>query len=158
VSLLSPSEGLLVGCFARGLFLLGSEAEATDYAPARPFRVNAGAGLHYVLQPQGETTYLSELRAGSVVLVCDSQGSTRSVTVGRVKVETRPLTLVEARTADGDMLAVLLQVAPTAKLLARDGGLRSGTDVQIGETVLVLRLKDAARHVGKAIDEKCTER
>jgi hypothetical protein len=43
----------------------------------------------------GKTKYLSELRAGSEVLAVSSQGTARSVVVGRVKIEKRPLVLVE---------------------------------------------------------------
>lgn len=38
-----PGEGLLVGSFALGLFLVHSECEESNYINSRPFRVNAGA-------------------------------------------------------------------------------------------------------------------
>src|SRR4051794_13968562 len=41
--LLQPGEGLLVGSFAHGLFLVHSECEESGYIASRPFRVNAGA-------------------------------------------------------------------------------------------------------------------
>lgn len=37
-----PGEGLLVGSFARGLFLVQAECQESDYINSRPFRVNAG--------------------------------------------------------------------------------------------------------------------
>lgn len=37
-----PGEGLLVGSFARGMFLVHSECEESGYINSRPFRVNAG--------------------------------------------------------------------------------------------------------------------
>ncbi|PHU19613.1 hypothetical protein BC332_10764 [Capsicum chinense] len=40
-SLMRPGEGLLVGSFARGLFLVHSECLESDYISSRPFRVNA---------------------------------------------------------------------------------------------------------------------
>jgi 3-dehydroquinate synthase II len=40
---------------------------------------------------------LSELCAGKEVLVVDQNGSCRTATVGRVKIESRPLILVEAK-------------------------------------------------------------
>ena len=41
-SLLAPGEGLLVGSFARALFLVHSECAQSAYISSRPFRVNAG--------------------------------------------------------------------------------------------------------------------
>ena len=37
-----PGEGLLVGSFARGMFLVHSECEESGYINSRPFRINAG--------------------------------------------------------------------------------------------------------------------
>lgn len=39
---MAPGEGLLVGSFARGLFLVHSECAESAYINSRPFRVNAG--------------------------------------------------------------------------------------------------------------------
>lgn len=41
-SLLRPGEGLLVGNFARAMFLVHSECAQSAYISSRPFRVNAG--------------------------------------------------------------------------------------------------------------------
>jgi 3-dehydroquinate synthase class II len=41
-SLLVLGEGLLVGSFARALFLVHSECSESAYINSRPFRVNAG--------------------------------------------------------------------------------------------------------------------
>ncbi len=54
----------------------------------------------YVHAPDGRTAYLSELATGSEVIAVDAAGRQRGVTVGRVKIETRPLvSLWSARTA-----------------------------------------------------------
>lgn len=45
----------------------------------------------YVLMPGGRTAYLTELRSGSEVLVVSTDGSCRAVTVGRCKLERRPM-------------------------------------------------------------------
>ena len=42
-SMMVPGEGLLVGSFARALFLVHSECAESLYINSRPFRVNAGA-------------------------------------------------------------------------------------------------------------------
>ena len=51
----------------------------------------------YVAVPGGKTCYLSELEAGREVIVVDQGGEQRTAIVGRVKIETRPLVLVEAK-------------------------------------------------------------
>ena len=51
----------------------------------------------YVAVPGGRTCYLSELRAGNEVIVVDKKGLQRTAIVGRVKIESRPLILVEAK-------------------------------------------------------------
>lgn len=45
----------------------------------------------YTAGPQGRTAYLSELQSGHEVIVVNAEGQQRSVIVGRVKIETRPL-------------------------------------------------------------------
>lgn len=45
----------------------------------------------YASMPQGRTAYLSEMRSGIEVLIVDAQGRQRVATVGRAKIETRPL-------------------------------------------------------------------
>ena len=45
----------------------------------------------YLQAPGGRTAYLSELGAGAEVVVPDAGGQQRVATVGRVKIETRPL-------------------------------------------------------------------
>lgn len=102
-SAFSPGEGLLVGSFARGLFLAHSECVSSfGYVNTRPFRVNAGPLCSYVLLPGGKTGYLSELKAGDEVLCVKSDGSWSTKTVGRVKIETRQMVLVEATLVDGE--------------------------------------------------------
>lgn len=51
----------------------------------------------YISVPGGKTCYLSELKAGKEVMIADQKGHLRTAIVGRVKIETRPLILVEAK-------------------------------------------------------------
>lgn len=51
----------------------------------------------YVAVPGGKTCYLSELRTGREVIVVDQKGKQRTAVVGRVKIEKRPLILVEVK-------------------------------------------------------------
>lgn len=154
-SLLGEDEGVLTGSASGGLFLVASEARESGYVAARPFRVNAGPVHAYVLGPGGRTRYLSELRAGDEVLVCGRDGRTRSVVLGRVKIERRPLLLVEAKAGDR-VVSTLLQNAETIRLVGPDGT-RSVVDLAPGDKVIV-RLDTLGRHFGMPVEESLTER
>lgn len=159
-SLLRPGEGMLVGSSSKGLLLVHSESLESEYVNARPFRVNAGAVHAYVLAPRGRTHYLSEVKAGLPLLAVDHKGETRTVSVGRAKVETRPLLVVEARPADdasAPTFNVVVQNAETIRFVTPGGGALSVTEARPGDTVLLARF-DSARHFGRAIDEDLTER
>lgn len=69
----------------------------------------------------GRTAYLSELHTASQVMVVDVHGQSRTVVVGRVKIESRPLLLVEVE-LDKQRHSVLLQNAETVCLVAPGGG------------------------------------
>lgn len=158
-SLLAPGEGMLIGGSSKGLFLLHSESLESPYVNARPFRVNAGAVYAYVLGSGGRTHYLSEVHAGLALVAIDHQGNTRTVTVGRAKVETRPLTLVEARPIDGpdaQRYSVVVQNAETIRFVTPDGGALSVAQAKPGDRVL-LHLSSAARHFGRPIQERIVE-
>ncbi|GAV67936.1 DHQS domain-containing protein [Cephalotus follicularis] len=162
-SLMRPGEGLLVGSFARGLFLVQSECLKSNYIASRPFRVNAGPVHAYVAVPGGKTCYLSELKAGKEVIVVDQNGHQRSAIVGRVKIETRPLILLEAkRDSDNETLySILLQNVETVALVCP--GEENGefetipvTSLTAGDEVL-LRVQGGARHTGIEIQEFIVE-
>ncbi|KAJ7974432.1 3-dehydroquinate synthase [Quillaja saponaria] len=163
-SLMRPGEGLLVGSFARGLFLVHSECLESNYIASRPFRVNAGPVHAYVAVPGGKTCYLSELKAGKEVIVVDQRGQQRSATVGRVKIETRPLILVDAKIDSDDLTiySILLQNAETVAIVCpSQGSGRSKTVVpvttlKVGDEIL-LRLQGGARHTGIEIQEFIVE-
>lgn len=155
-SLLKVGEGMLIGSQANGMFLVHSETLETEYVASRPFRVNAGAVHAYVLAPEKKTRYLSELKAGDEVLAVDSQGSTRSVVVGRVKIEKRPLILLEAE-CEGKVYKTLLQNAETIMLVDKNGKPVSISKLKVGDEVLVYA-KDVARHFGMEVEESIIER
>jgi len=154
-SLLRENEGVLTGSASGGLFLVASEARESGYVASRPFRVNAGAVHAYVLVPGGKTRYLSELHAGDEVLVVDPEGRTRPVVLGRVKLERRPLLLVEAE-AEGRVVKTLVQNAETIRLVG-PGGTKSVVELAPGDKVLV-RLDTGGRHFGMSVDETVVER
>eukprot|EP00250_Pteridium_aquilinum_P011233 c19928_g1_i2 orf=100-897(-) len=165
-SLLNPGEGLLVGSFARGLFLVHSECLKTNYVASRPFRVNAGPVHAYVARPGGRTSYLAELQSGMEVLVVDANGLQRSATVGRVKIENRPLVLVEAMLENdpSTTCSLLLQNAETVSLIHPPTGMDASmslaipvTSLKAGDKVL-FSIQDKARHTGIAIKEFILEK
>lgn len=159
-SLLAPGEGMLVGGAAKGLFLIHSESLESPYVNARPFRVNAGAVYAYVMGTGGRTHYLSEVESGMPLTAVDHTGRARRVTVGRAKVETRPLLLVEARPVDAPddvRHHVVVQNAETIRFVTPDGGALSVVDARPGDRVL-LWTSEAGRHFGRAIKENLVER
>ena len=97
-SILATGEGMLIGSKSNFLFLVHNESIGSSFTSPRPFRVNAGAVHCYTLTPEGKTKYLSELEAGSEILAVNSNGASRRVTVGRSKIETRPLKLIKGET------------------------------------------------------------
>jgi len=155
-SLLRDGEGMLVGNSSAGLFLVHAETVETGYVAARPFRVNAGAVHAYIYLPGGQTKYLSELRAGDEVLAVDSEGRARAVIVGRIKVERRPLLLLEAE-ADGLRHTTIVQNAETIRFVTPDGGSVAVGQVKAGDEVL-LRVEEGGRHFGMRIRETIAER
>jgi 3-amino-4-hydroxybenzoic acid synthase len=153
---LRKDEGILVGSQARGMLLCASETHPLPYMPTRPFRVNAGAIMSYTLTEGGHTRYLSELRAGSRALAVDVNGRTRVVTVGRTKIETRPLLSVDAVSADGRTVNVIVQDDWHVRVLGPDGAPLNSTALRPGDVVLGY-LPTHDRHVGYPIDEFCYE-
>ncbi|XP_070041729.1 uncharacterized protein [Nicotiana tomentosiformis] len=163
-SLMRPGEGLLVGSFARGLFLVHSECLESNYISSRPFRVNAGPVHAYVTVPGGKTSYLSELKSGKEVIVVDQRGMQRTAIVGRVKIETRPLILVEAKVeSENESYSILLQNAETVRLvspLQEEGYQRTTipvTSLKVGDEVCLL-VQGGARHTGIQIKEFIVEK
>lgn len=159
LSLLHRGQGMLVGNSSAFTFLVHAETEHNEYVAARPFRINAGAVHAYARLPDDHTAYLSELRAGDEVLIVNAQGKTQRATLGRVKIEVRPMLLIEARieTEDGVQSGtVFLQNAETIRLTAPDGEPISVVNLKAGDKVLC-RLDQAGRHFGMRIKEDIRE-
>jgi 3-dehydroquinate synthase class II len=156
-SLFRDGEGLLVGSTARSFCLVHAETLQAEYIQPRPFRVNCGAVHMYLFAPEGKTRYLSELSAGAPVLAVHPDGIHRVLTVGRAKIERRPLTLVHWTTADGRKASAMLQTAETIRLVRSDGRPVAVTELAKGDTILVHN-EDAARHTGLPVDAPLEER
>ncbi len=154
--ILEAGEGLLTGSSSEALFLIEGEVHANPHVNPRPFRVNAGPVSSYILAANGKTRYLSELSAGETVLLIDRRGRTRSADVARVKIERRPMILVEASIGNRK-LTTIVQNAETVRLVTRDGS-KSVSEIKPGDEVLV-RFEEGGRHFGtKVSDEMVIER
>jgi 3-dehydroquinate synthase II len=156
IAMLRYGEGMLVGSMARMLFLVHNESIGSKFTPPRPFRVNAGAIHLYTLSPTGKTLYLSELRAGTRILMVSKDGSTRVVTVGRVKIERRPMVQINAA-IDGVAGSATLQKAETIRLVTPRGEVVDVTSISPGDEVLCWVSPKAARHMGMEVDEYIDE-
>ncbi|MEM2921149.1 MAG: 3-dehydroquinate synthase II [Candidatus Bathyarchaeia archaeon] len=156
-SMLTASEGMLVGGSSSFLFLVNSENLENLFVDLRPFRVNAGAVSNYLLLPDGRTKYLSEVTCGDRVLVTNSEGRSRVCVVGRVKIESRPLLMVRASSGERSGF-VLLQDAETISLVGQGGKVVPLNDLKVGDRVLVVDKLEAARHFGAPVKEFIIEK
>lgn len=155
-SMLKTGQGLLVGNSSSFTFLVHGETEANPYVAARPFRINAGAVHAYVVGPKDRTSYLEELRAGDPALTVHAGGQTELATVGRIKIEVRPLLLVSARVGQAHG-QIFLQNAETIRLVRSDGTPASVVALKEGDQVLC-RTDQAGRHFGMRIAEQIEEK
>ncbi len=156
MSMMKRGQGMLVGNSSAFTFLVHAETEHNEYVASRPFRVNAGAVHAYIRLPGDRTTYLSEVSSGTEMLVVDNEGRTTVATAGRVKVEVRPMLLIEAKVG-GKLGSVFLQNAETIRLTAPDGTPVSVVALKNGDKVLC-RLDEAGRHFGMRIKEDIQEK
>ncbi|MEA3255703.1 MAG: 3-dehydroquinate synthase II [Candidatus Altiarchaeota archaeon] len=155
-SMFKVGEGMLVGSQSNALFLIHSETIESPYVATRPFRVNAGPVHAYTRMPDGSTKYLSELSAGDEVLAVDCKGDTRSMVIGRMKIEKRPLMLVEAE-FNGKTIKTLLQNAETIRLVDKEGKAVSVTELKEGDEILAY-IEEVGRHFGMAVEESIEEK
>jgi 3-dehydroquinate synthase II len=154
--LMEAGEGMLVGSQSSGLFLVEAEVHKNPHVEPRPFRVNAGPVSSYVLTPGLKTRYLAELKTGEEVLIVNRSGAARGGHVGRVKIERRPMVLVETEAA-GHSFSLIVQNAETVRLIS-DGSSKPVSELKAGDEILV-RVEEGARHFGTLVaDEMVIER
>jgi len=152
-SMLSRGEGMLIGSRSNFLFLVHNESVGSSFTSPRPFRVNAGAVHCYTISPDGTTKYLSELETGSEVLVIDGHGKARRATVGRSKIESRPMLLIKAQIGD-EMGGIIAQNAETIRFVRPNGHLVSVTHLKRGDIVLAYAKQATGRHFGMEVDDE----
>lgn len=156
-SMLQAGEGMLIGSKSNFLFLIHNESVGSSFTSPRPFRVNAGAVYCYTVMPDGKTKYLSEIEAGSEVLIVKNNGSSRRVTVGRSKIETRPLRLIRAD-VEGETGTIILQNAETIRFIKSDSTLLPVTDARVGDEILCYIKPPSGRHFGMEVKEFIVEK
>jgi 3-dehydroquinate synthase II len=156
-SLLDKGEGMLIGSNATSFMLVHGETISSDFVPVRPFRVNAGTPQSYTFMADGTTKYISELSSGDTVSVVNETGTSRSLTIGRIKIERRPMLLfrwVDENHKEGHMF---LQQAETVRAVGANGNPMSVTTLKIGDQILGC-VDNGARHIGAAISSTVNER
>ncbi|WP_167959140.1 3-dehydroquinate synthase II [Anaerosporobacter faecicola] len=158
ISKLDADEGMIIGSTSNGGILVSSENHYLPYMDLRPFRVNAGAIHSYVLCPDNKTKYLSELKVGDEVLTVNSQGKVRAVSVGRIKMEKRPMLLIKAISKKTQkQVNAIVQDDWHIRILSSKGSVKNSVLLQAGDLVLGYIMK-AGRHLGVAIDETIMEK
>ena len=155
-SILAGGEGMLVGNTSSAFLMVHPETLENPYVAPRPFRVNAGAVHAYILLPGGKTAYLADLAVGDKVLVAEHTGPTHEAVVGRVKIERRPLLLVEAKAGDATV-SLVLQNAETIRLVKEDGTPVSVAVLAVGDRVIG-SVAEGGRHFGVAVKETILEK
>ncbi len=150
--MMAEGEGMLVGSQSAGLFLVEAEVHENPYVASRPFRVNAGSVSMYTLGSLQTTRYLSELKAGDEVIIINREGKTRKANVGRIKIEIRPLILVEAEVA-GKKIKTILQNAETIRLVTPKAS-KPVTELKPNDEVLVHIAAKGGRHFGVSVPEE----
>lgn len=152
-SILHKGEGMLIGSRSNFLFLVHNESVGSSFTSPRPFRVNAGAVHCYTLSPDGTTNYLSEVETGSEVLIINSKGNARRATVGRSKIERRPMLMIKASVA-GEVGGIIAQDAETIRFVKPNGELVSVTHLKKGDIVMVHAKSATGRHFGMEVSDE----
>jgi 3-dehydroquinate synthase II len=152
-SMLHKGEGMLIGNRSNFLFLVHNESVGSSFTSPRPFRVNAGAVHCYTLSPDGTTNYLSEVETGSEVLIINSKGNARRATVGRSKIERRPMLMIKA-SIGGEVGGIIAQDAETIRFVKPNGQLVSVTHLKKGDMVMVHAKSATGRHFGMEVSDE----
>jgi 3-dehydroquinate synthase II len=150
--MMKQGEGILVGSQSAGLFLVEAEVSENPYVASRPFRVNAGPLSMYTLGSLQNTRYLSELKAGEEVIIVNREGKTRKANVGRIKIEIRPLILVEAE-VEGKTIKTILQNAETIRVVTPKAS-KPVTELKPNDEVIVHLAAKGGRHFGISVPEE----
>jgi 3-dehydroquinate synthase II len=94
---------------------------------------------------------------GDEVMVVNLDGSSRSATVGRVKIERRPFILFRWKDENNNEAGALLQQAETVRLVSSSNQLISITEL-VKETTLLGWTGGVGRHIGIPISAEVAEK
>lgn len=155
-SLMTTEEGIIVGSTSLGGILACSETHYLPYMNLRPFRVNAGAVHSYVWGPNNKTEYITDLKAGSKVLCVNIHGKSKVVTIGRIKIEVRPLLLIEAK-YNNVIINTIVQDDWHVRVHGANGEPRNVTTLKPDDKVLAHISNPGGRHVGIKVEEMILE-
>lgn len=156
-TLFEPDEGILVGNTSQGGLLCCAEVFFLPYMELRPFRVNAGAVHSYVFNQDNLTDYMSELKSGSPVMIVNAKGRTRRAAVGRMKIELRPLRLIEVEFPNQKIVSVIMQDDWHVRIFSSTAKPLNISELKPGDKVLGY-VTEPGRHVGIKINESIIEK
>lgn len=156
-TLFEPDEGMLVGSTSQGGLLCCPEVYFLPYMELRPFRVNAGAVHCYVFNTENRTDYMSELKAGSPIMIVNSKGRVRRAAVGRMKIEQRPLRLIEVEFPGKERVNILMQDDWHVRIFSDAAKPLNISELKPGDKVLGY-VTEPGRHVGIKINESIIEK
>ncbi len=152
---LFQDEGMILGSTSSGGLMVCSETHYLPYMNLRPFRVNAGSLHLYCWGPNNKVYYLSDLKAGDELLVVNSKGMARVVTIGRLKIERRPLLYIEAK-IDDNIINTFIQDDWHVRMMGAKGNICPSSEIKIGDKLLGF-IDEPGRHVGIKINETIKE-
>ncbi len=153
---LKLGQGMVLGSNSGMLCMIHGETISSEFVPTRPFRVNAGAIHSYVLMSDGKTKYLSELNSGDEVAIASEKGTYEKATIGRLKIEHRPLLMIRYSTLDSEG-QIVVQQAETVRMVSPEKEVISVTDLEPGDLISVI-IDNRARHIGMAVDGEVVEK
>ncbi|MFD2669992.1 3-dehydroquinate synthase II [Marinicrinis sediminis] len=154
--LLNPTEGIWVGNTGHGYVFVAAETRTTETYPPRPFRINGGA-IHQYVRQGGETRYLSDFQPGACIEVSDWEGEVRSIPLGRMKFEKRPLLRLEVSLEDGTKITATLQQADSVHVWKEEVGAYPLIQIKPGDRIRV-QSDIPGRHLGERIEEEIIEK
>jgi 3-dehydroquinate synthase II len=154
VDILDQQDGLYIGNTGHGYLKILSENRHSENYPPRPFRINCGSFHQYLYQKE-KTHYLHEITPGEQILVTGGHRE-RSLPVGRVKIEKRPLVRVTCKTEE-NMISATLQKSSSVYVMEEARGEISLLDLNIGDRLEWIQ-DTPGRHLGEVIDEVIIEK
>ena len=87
------------------------------------------------------------------MLILDLKGKARRATVGRCKIEKRPMLMIKAKTGE-EVGGIIAQDAETIRFIKSNGQLVSVTHLKKGDSVLVHSKAATGRHFGMEVSDE----